>query len=103
MTATHLESHPKGASKMADMPQCLLEWEKSLRRCLAEGRSPPNDETKRLALLRMLPKTQREAIWETADKLYPTFAELLAKVQQMVQDDMDKRMGAGPMDVDHID
>ena len=57
----------------------------------------------RIALLRMLPKEQRKAIWETANKLYPTFTELLAKVQEMVQDDIDKRQGADFMDVDHVD
>ena len=88
---------------MRDMPAALLEWEKNLRRCLQEGRSAPNDETKRLALLRMLPKAQRSANWDTANKLYPTFPELLAKVQEMDQDDIDSKAAGMPMDVDRID
>ena len=50
MHAQHLETHPKGASTIKEMPAALLEWEKNLRRCLQEGRTAPNDETKRLAL-----------------------------------------------------
>ena len=45
----------------------------------------------------------REAIWETADELYPTFMKLLAKVNLMVQDDVDSRQGIGSMDVDNVD
>ena len=83
LNAQHLETHPNGASMMPDLPKCMLEWEKNLRRCVQEGRTPPNDETKRLALLRMIPATQRKEIWHTANKLYPTFAELLAKVNEL--------------------
>ena len=88
---------------MADLPGCLAEWERNLRRCTQEGRAQPSEETKRLALLKMLPTKQREAIWETADKLYPTFTELLTKVQRMIQDDIDSRQGVGQMDVDNVD
>ena len=95
MTAQHLESHPKGASKLADLPSCLLTWEKNLQRGLLEGRSPPSEETKRLALLRMIPKEQREKLWDVADKLYPTFADLRAKVQEMIRDDKEFRAQLG--------
>ena len=40
MNATHLESHPKGAAKLSDLPGCLSEWELNLRRCVQEGRTP---------------------------------------------------------------
>ena len=50
----------------------------------------------------MLPQKQKDAIWETANKLYPTFNELLGKVREMVQDSYDKGETA-PMDIDHID
>ena len=103
MTAQHLESHPKGASKIADLPACLLAWEKNLQRGLKEGRTPPSDDTKRLALLRMLPKQQREKVWDVANKLYPTFADLMAKVQEMIRDDADSRQGMSPMELDNID
>ena len=86
MNAQYLERHPKGATKIAELPGCLLTWEKNLQRGISEGRTPPNDETKRLALLRMLPKQQREKVWEVANKLYPTFADLMAKVQEMIRD-----------------
>ena len=88
---------------MSEMPARLLEWEKNLQRCITEGREPPNDEYKRLALLRMIPQKQRASIWETANKLYPTFAELLAKVQEMVQDDLDHKNGVSPMDIDNAE
>ena len=103
MTAQHLESHPKGASKLSDLPSCLLTWEKNLQRGLLEGRSPPSEETKRLALLRMIPKAQREKLWDVANKLYPTFADLRAKVQEMIRDDADSRQGMSPMELDHVD
>ena len=45
--AQQLEHHPKGASKMSEMPGALLEWEKNLQRCIQEGRVPPSDEWKR--------------------------------------------------------
>ena len=99
----HLEQHPKGAKTMGELPGALLEWEKNLRRCSQEGRKPPDDDWKRLTLLKMLPKAQRVALWDTADKLYPTFGELLTKIQAMIQDEADGRLGFGPMDVDHID
>ena len=73
-----------------------------MRRCIAEGRVPPDEGTKRLALLRMLPPKQRESIWDVADQLYPTFAELLAKVQKLIQDEIDSKQG-GAMDIDHVD
>ena len=38
MTAQHLESHPKGATKIADLPSCLLTWEKNLQR--GRGKNP---------------------------------------------------------------
>ena len=99
----HHEQHPRGAKKMADLPACMAEWERNLRRCVQEGRAQPTEEGKRLALLKMLPTKQREAIWETADKLYPTFAELLTKVQRMIQDDIDTRQGIGAMDIDNVE
>ena len=88
---------------MEDLPACIAEWERNLRRCVQEGRAQPTEEGKRLALLKMLPTKQREAIWETADKLYPTFAELLTKVQRMIQDDIDTRQGIGAMDIDNVE
>ena len=95
---------PKVANRISELPGCLLEWEKNLRRCLAEGRTPPSDETKRLALLRMIPSKQRGEIWQTANKLYPKFNDLLAKVQEMIQDDFDARhSGIARMDVDNVD
>ena len=33
LQAHQLETHPKPANKMSDLPQCILEWEKSLLRC----------------------------------------------------------------------
>ena len=57
--AQDLETRPKGAAKMADLPQCMLEWERNLRRCIQEERSPPSDEAKRLARLRMIPPKGR--------------------------------------------
>ena len=51
----------------------------------------------------MLPQKQRQAIWQTANKLYPTFMELLTKIQEMIQDDFDSRQHGAPMDVDNID
>ena len=70
LQAHQLETHPKPASRMSDLPQCILEWEKSLLRCAQEGRDPPSDGTKHLALLRMIPSKQRQQIWQTANKLY---------------------------------
>ena len=88
---------------MSDLPGCLLEWEKNLRRCLQEGRTPPDEPTKRLALLRMLPAKQRESIWPVANQLYPTFSSLLSKIQEMVQDEMDSKNGGSPMDLDRVE
>ena len=88
---------------MSDMAGCIAEWERDLRRCLQEGRKQPDDETKRLALLKMLPQKQREALWDNADALYPSFAQLLAKVQKMIQDNVDSHNGVGPMDIDNVD
>ena len=51
----------------------------------------------------MIPQKQRASIWETANKLYPTFADLLGKVQEMVQDDLDNKNGVGPMDIDVVE
>ena len=101
--AQQLETHPRGATKMSEMPARLLEWEKNLQRCITEGREPPNDEYKRLALLRMIPPKERAAIWETANKLYPTFAELLKNVHRIIQEDTDEPQGLGPMDVDNVE
>ena len=56
MLAQQREQHPRGAKTMAELPGALLEWEKSLRRCIQEGRKPPDDDWKRLTLLKMLPK-----------------------------------------------
>ena len=98
----NLEFYPKPAKKLADLPACIAEWEKNLRRCSLEGRQLPDEATKRLALMRMLPSKQREAIYDTADELYPTFAKLSAKIRQMLRDDVDNRQGT-PMDVDNID
>ena len=88
---------------MSDLPGCILEWERrNLRKCIEEGREPPSDERKRLALLKMLPPKNRAAIWDTANKLYPTFADLLAKTQEMIQDAIDAKNGVGPMDLDDM-
>ena len=103
LNSQHLETHPRGAKKLSDLPGCLAEWERNLRRCTQEGRPQPDEETKRLALLKMLPAKQQESIWDTADKLYPTFAELLIKVQKLIQDDIDSRQGMGQMSVDNIE
>ena len=88
---------------MAQLPGCLLEWERNLRRCIQEGRSPPSDDTKRLALLRMLPASQRKVIWPIANQMYPTFAALAAKVQEMVQDEFDAKQEGSNMDVDNVE
>ena len=88
---------------MADLPGCLAEWERNLRRCIAEGRAPPDEGTKRLALLRMLPQKQRESIWDVADQLYPTFAELLVKIQKLIQEEIDSKQGVGPMEIDNVE
>ena len=55
MASQHKELHPKKAKKMAEMPARLLEWEEDLKRCEDEGRTPPTEEQKRLALLQMMP------------------------------------------------
>ena len=78
LNAQELETRPKGASKMSEMPARLLEWEKNLQRCTQEGREQPRDDVKRLALLKMLPQKQWSKIWSVANKLYPTFSDLLA-------------------------
>ena len=51
----------------------------------------------------MLPPKQKESIWDIADQLYPSFAELLVKVQKLIQDDIDSKQGVGPMDVDNLE
>ena len=58
LTAQHKEYNPRGATKMSELPGCLLEWERDLRRCQQEGRKCPDDEVKRLTLLKMLPPKQ---------------------------------------------
>ena len=50
-----------------------------------------------------MPQKQRQALWDTADQLYPTFATLLAKIQKMLQDEADNKLGFSPMDLDHVD
>ena len=80
LNAQDMETKPRGASKMAEMPARLVEWEKSLRRCTEEGREQPSDEVKRLALFRMIPPKQRAELWINASKRYPTFKDLLSKV-----------------------
>ena len=102
ISAEHLERNPRGAAKMSEMPARLLEWERNLRRCLDEGREPPNEESKRLALLKMIPAKQRATIWDVAGKLYPTFADVLAKVQEMIADEVDQKNGFGNMEVDEV-
>merc|ERR1711884_442998 len=67
MQAQQLEKFPKPAKSMADLPGCILAWEKCLQRCVDEGRALPSDDEKRLALLRMLPGPQRKALWDTMD------------------------------------
>ena len=57
-----LEKFPRPAKTMGDLSKRLLEWERDLRRCTDEGRTLPSDEEKRLALLRLLPTTQRKAL-----------------------------------------
>ena len=101
LSAQDKELRPKGAKSISQMPNALLEWEKDLRRCIAEGRTPPDDRTKRLALLRMLPPNERKTIWPVANQLYPDFAPLLNKIQEMVQDEFDEKHNQ--MDVDHIE
>ena len=64
--------------------------------------APLTNEYKRVTLLRMLPPALRKSIWDTASKLYPTFEELLGKVQEMAQDDTDARNGSRPMDLDEL-
>merc|ERR1712026_327759 len=103
LNASHLETHPKGASKLSDLPLCLSEWELNLRGCVEEGRQPPDDSTKRLALLRMLPTRQKQAIWDVANQLYPTFQDLLSKVHEMIRDEVDCKNGSSPMDIDQLD
>ena len=49
LNAQDRETRPKGAKNLSQMPNALLEWERDLRRCIAEGRNPPDDRTKRLA------------------------------------------------------
>ena len=71
LTAQHHEYNPRGATTMSDVPKCLLEWERSLRRCAQEGRKAPDDEVKCLTLLKMLPAKQRTLIWSNANQLYP--------------------------------
>ena len=86
---------------MADLPKCLLEWERSLRRCQQEGRKTPDDEVKRLTLLKMLPPKPRAQIWANANQLYPTFRELRAKAQELITDNYDHK--GAPMDIDAVD
>merc|ERR1739836_186912 len=43
LQSQHLEQHPRGAKKLSELPGCLAEWERNLRRCIAEGRVPPDD------------------------------------------------------------
>merc|ERR1712026_612497 len=73
-----------------------------LTRCVEEGREPPNDSVKRLALLRMLPAKERKELWTNANKLYPTFTDVLNKRNEMVRDDVDARNGFGGMDLDDL-
>ena len=47
-----------------------------------------------------VPQKQREGIWNTANRLYPTFADLMGHVQELVQDDLDSRNGVKPMEID---
>ena len=103
MAANQLETHPRAASKMSELSGCIMEWDKNLRRCVQEGRTPPSDEAKRLALLRMLPTKQREKIWTNANQLYPTFPDLLSKVQELISDEFDAKQNGSQMDVDHVD
>ena len=103
MNSQQLETRPKGATRMSELPGCLLEWEKNLRRCLQEGRTPPDDETKRLALLRMLPESQRKTIWPVANQLYPTFTALLNKVQELVQDEFDAKHEGSTSKIDRVE
>ena len=102
MSAEHLERNPRGATKVSELPARLLEWERNLRRCAEEGREVPSDASKRLALLKMIPKKEREGIWNVAGKLYPTFADLLARVQEMIADDIDQKNGVSQMEVDDL-
>ena len=51
----------------------------------------------------MLPGKQKADIFEVTDILYPTFTELLDKVNKMIQDDIDERQGVGPMNVDNVE
>ena len=103
MNASHMETHPRGATKLSDLPACLSEWELNLRRCVQEGRDPPNDATKRLALLRMLPAKEKQSIWNVANQLYPTFQDLLSKVHELIRDEVDNKNGVSPMDIDQLE
>merc|ERR1711994_134385 len=103
MQAQQMEKFPKPAKSMADLPACLIAWEKSLQRCTEEGRTLPSDEEKRLALLRLLPSKQRQALWDTADQLFPTYSALHAKIHRMLQDEHDSKLGLAPMDLDNLE
>ena len=75
MQSQQKEKFPKPAKNMGELSKRLLEWERDLRRCGEEGRALPTDEEKRLALLRILPSTQRKSLWDTADQLFPTIPQ----------------------------
>ena len=102
MHSEEIERSPRGASTLAQLPARLMEWEKNLRKCVDEGREAPSDGSKRLALLRMLPPNERKMLQGTANQLFPTFADLMSKVQELIQDDLDSRSGAQKMDVDEV-
>ena len=88
---------------MSELPGCLLEWEKDLRRCQQEGRKCPDDEVKRLTLLKMLPPKQRATVWANANQLYPTFQTMWAKIQEMITDSFDSKDSPMAMDIDNVD
>ena len=103
ITAEHLEHHPRPAAKVSDPPARLAEWDQNLRRCIEEGRAPPSDSIKRLALLKMLPPKERKELWSVAGKLYPTFTDVLLKVREIIADEADAKNNPHAMDVDNLE
>ena len=52
----------------------------------------------------MLPPKVRQSIWGVASKLYPTFSDLLGKVQEMIREEADSKDGSPyAMDIDDLE
>merc|ERR1712079_112014 len=49
----------------------------------------------------LLPAKQRQALWDTADQLFPTYSSLHSKIHRMLQDEHDNKLGFAPMDLDN--